>query len=131
MKRLVVLLCLAFAFPTGFAQAARRAHATIGPPIGVAALMRDAGKHKGPVLVEGVVAKVFPRAQKLGVIDTVEFRRCGVVTCAEEMLPVRWKGAMPEPKALVRMEGEVQKGPAGFEFVARSVETVRPARASQ
>lgn len=121
MKGLVLAFCLAFAFPGGAALAAEKAHATAGPALEVSAFMRDVEKHKGPVVVEGVVSQVYSKEQRLGLIDAAEFKRCGVVTCATEVLPVRWSGKMPEAKDVVRVEGEVKKGAAGLEFVARSV----------
>jgi hypothetical protein len=126
MKRVALALCLALTVPAGVVQATEKAHATTEPTLAVAALMRDAERHKGPVVVEGVVSRVYAKEQKLGLIDTAEFKRCGTVTCADMVLPVRWTGSMPEPKALVRIEGEVRKGAAGLEFLARSLEKVSP-----
>lgn len=66
MKHLVLALCLALAVPCGAAMAAEKAHAKAGAALEVSALMRGAQRHKGPVVVEGVVSQVFPKEQKLG-----------------------------------------------------------------
>jgi len=126
MKRLVLTLCLALALPAAvvFAEEAPA-------PLDVSALMLNVEQVKGVVFVEGVVAKVYPKEQRFGMIDTEEFKRCGVVTCADMVLPVRWSGAMPEPKNIVRVEGEVQKNAGRLEFVARSVEKAASAEAGK
>jgi hypothetical protein len=102
------------------------ADAKAAPALQVSEVMRAPDRLKGPLRVEGVVSKVFAKEQMLGLIDAAEFRKCGVVTCADEVLPVRWKGAMPPVKSLVRVEGQVQKTGEKLEFVARSVEKVGP-----
>jgi hypothetical protein len=127
MRRLVLALCLALTVPIGSVQAGDKVPPKSGAALEVSALMREVDKHKGPLRVEGVVSKVFPKEQKLGLIDAAEFRKCGVVTCAEMVLPVQWNGAMPEVKSLVRLEGEIRDAGGKLEFVARSLEKV-PAR---
>ncbi len=129
MRARVAVVALALLVPVQFVWGAEKAQPAAAPgsapsaeALEVSALMRDATKYKGPVQVEGIVSNVFPKDQKLGLIDTAEFKHCGVVTCAEMVLPVRWNGAMPEPKSLVRVEGEIQKNGARLEFVARSLE---------
>lgn len=129
--RMVSAVCLALTLSSAAAKAVEKAPPVKASALGVATLMGEPEKHRGPVLVEGVVAKVFPKEQKLGVIDADEFRRCGTVTCAAEILPVKWAGALPEPKSFVRIEGEIRKGAAGLEFVARSVEKIQPAQAGK
>ena len=94
------------------------------PVLEVSTVMREADNHKGAMRLEGVVSKVFPKEQRLGLIDSAEFKKCGVVTCADMVLPVRWNGAMPEAKSIVRLEGEIQKTGEKLEFVARSLEMV-------
>jgi len=123
------LIAVALLAPVPFASGTETAQpvAVSAEPaavLDVSALMREPDKHKGVVRIEGVVSRVYPKDQKLGLIDTEEFKRCGVVTCADMVLPVRWTGVMPEPKAHVRLDGEVQKSDRGLEFVANSLETV-------
>lgn len=127
MKSLVLALSFFVALSCGVALAADKPAAALE----VSALMKGAEQHKGLVVVEGVVARVFPKDQRFGLIDKEEFKRCGVVTCAGAVLPVRWTGAMPESKNTVRIEGEVKKAGGGLEFVARSVEKVQTAGAGK
>ncbi len=129
MKIRTALMALALLAPVPFASGTETAQPVAASArqetvLDVSTLMREPEKHPGPVQVEGVVSRVYPEDQKLGLIDTGEFKRCGVITCADMVLPVRWAGAMPEPKAQVRLDGEVRKSGRGFEFVARSLETV-------
>ncbi len=129
MRVCAALIALALLAPVPFASGTETAQpvaASAEPAsvLDVSALMREPDKHQGPVRVEGVVSRVYPKDQKLGLIDTEEFKRCGVVTCADMVLPVRWAGAMPEPKAHVRLDGEIRKSDRGLEFVANSLETV-------
>src|SRR5512137_1292408 len=134
MKRWIPVVGLALLIPAALVASAEKAPAPAavsaaknGPVLEVAALMREVDKHKGPLRVEGVVSKVFPKEQRLGLIDAAEFKKCGVVTCADMVLPVQWNGAMPEVKSLVRLDGEIRDAGGKLEFVARSLEKV-PAR---
>jgi hypothetical protein len=129
MKRWILALCLALLFlpslGTGTEKEGLSPAVGSVPVLEVSALMREGDGHKGPVRVEGVVSRVFPKEQKLGLIDAAEFKRCGVVTCADLTLPVQWSGPMPEVKSLVRLEGEIQKSGQRLEFVAKSLEKVQ------
>ena len=94
--------------------------------VGVEALMKNVDQHKGSVRVEGVVSAASAERQSLTLIDTRELEECGVTTCAQLKLPVRWTGTMPAVRAIVRVDGEVQRQPDGkLVFVARGVEQVR------
>ena len=130
MKARIAIIALAMLVPVHVVAGAERvqpaASGSVQPAavLEVSTLMREIDKHKGPVRVEGVVSRVFPKDQKLGLIDAAEFRKCGVVTCADMVLPVRWSGAMPEVKNLVRLEGEIRDAGGKLEFVARSLEKV-------
>jgi len=119
-----LLVALPFASGAEKAQTAIAGSTRSAAVLDVSTLMREAEKHQGPIRVEGVVSRVYPKDQKLGLIDTAEFKRCGVVTCADLVLPVRWAGAMPEPKTQVRLEGEIRKSGEGMEFVANALEKV-------
>lgn len=126
MRSLFFALSLALALGGGALAAGKPVAA-----LEVTALMQGAEQHRGLVVVEGVVSRVFPKEQKFGLIDKEEFKRCGVVTCAGAVLPVRWTGPMPESKNTVRVEGEVKKAGGGLEFVARSVEKAQPGGAGK
>lgn len=121
---LTMLLSAPFPSGTAMAQSAALKAAPSDGVLDVSTLMREAKQLEGSIRVEGVVSQVFPKEQKLGLIDAAEFKRCGVVTCADLVLPVRWSGTMPEPKTHVRLEGEIQKLGVRMEFAAKSLEKV-------
>jgi hypothetical protein len=128
MTRWIPPVFLVFLLPAAFAAGAEKVQpltATRSAPVlEVSTFMREIDKQKGVVRVEGIVSAVFVKEQKLGLIDAAEFRRCGVVTCADMVLPVQWKGPMPEVKSLVRLEGVIRKNGEKLEFVAKSLEKV-------
>lgn len=124
MKKILFGCCGAAAI----AVAVMRAPAAAEPQgaIGVEALMKNIDQQKGSVRVEGVVSAASAERKSLTLIDTRELEECGVTTCAQLKLPVRWTGTMPPVRAIVRVDGEVQQQPDGkLLFVARGVEEVR------
>ena len=124
MRNIMPWCCGAAALFVGIARltAAGEPQGTVG----VEALMKNIDQHKGSVRVEGVVSAASAERQLLTLIDTRELDECGVTTCAQLKLPVRWTGAMPPVRAIVRVDGEVQRQPGGkLVFVARGVEEVR------
>jgi len=129
MKRWVSVVCLVLIAATASAANPEKtspASAATGTKSGavleISTLLREDGKVKGPIRIEGVVSKVFPKEQRLGLIDAAEFKKCGVVTCADFVLPVRWGGAMPQVKSLVQLEGEIRESGGKLEFVATSLQ---------
>ena len=123
MRKLVLGCCGAAAMVVGIASLPVAAESQA---VGVEALMKNVDEHKGPVRVEGVVSAASAERQLLTLIDTRELDECGVTTCAQLKLPVRWTGVMPPVRAIVRVDGEVQRQPDGkLVFVARGVEEVR------
>lgn len=76
--------------------------------------------------VEGVVSAVWPQQGRLGLIDAEEFKRCGVVTCAQMTLPVLWGGEMPLVASTVHVTGEVTKKGMRLMFEASVLDTVQP-----
>jgi hypothetical protein len=92
------------------------------PTIGVEKLMKNVEQHRGSIRVEGVVSATSAEHRSLTLIDLRELRECGVTTCAEFKLPVRWTGPMPAVQSIVRVEGEVQETGGKFVFVATSLE---------
>ena len=135
MKRWLSVVLLALAGPVVLAASAdKQAAAPVpgtkgGRVLEVSALLREADRTKGPVRIEGVVSKVYPKEQRLGLIDAAEFKKCGMVSacCDNQILPVQWTGSMPAVKSLVLLEGEIRDTGGKLEFVARSLEKV-PAR---
>ncbi|MBI5017868.1 MAG: hypothetical protein HZB55_20545 [Deltaproteobacteria bacterium] len=127
MKPWTLAVCIALLAPAavvGGVEKTPAPAAKAGTILEVSTLMREVDKHKGPIRVEGVVSKVFPKEQQLGLMDAAEFKKCGRVTCADMVLPVRWGGAMPDVKSLVRLDGEIRKSGEKLEFVAKSLEKV-------
>lgn len=93
-------------------------------PLGVRQLMQNVSKHTGNTQVEGVVAQVSPEHQLVGLIDRQEFEECNSVTCAKLILPVRWKGEMPEIKDHLLIEGLVGEEQGRMMFMAESLKTL-------
>jgi hypothetical protein len=135
MKRRFALIGLAMLVPVQYASGAQSPCAPAaaaptgakgGSVVAVAALMSGVDQYRGTIRVEGLVRKVFPKEQKLGLIDATEFRKSGMISacCANQILPVQWSGPMPEMKSVVLMEGEIRKVGDKFEFAARSLEKV-------
>jgi len=94
-----------------------------GRALGVEEFMRSVDSHQGEVVVEGVVSAVSTSERRVALIDTGEFEHCGVVTCAEYTLPVRWSGELPAVEDRVRVRGSV--GDEGGKLVFVAVETVK------
>jgi len=95
-------------------------------PLGVEELMRNVSRHRGSVLVEGVVSGLLPGRRGVGLIDLKELEECGVTTCAPLTLPVHWKGTLPATKELVLARGRVGRVDGKLAFVATSLEVIRP-----
>lgn len=95
--------------------------------IGVDVLMRAPDKYQGTVRVRGMVSSVFPKEQRLGLLDAVYLNCCSSPCDGTPILPVRWIGVMPTIKTLVLVTGEIQRAGEKLEFVAKSIETVEPA----
>ena len=96
------------------------------PILSVTELMKNVARHRGPVRVEGVVSAVDPGQQAIILIETREFKACGVTNCASLYLPVRWSGPMPQVRDLVRLEGEVKEWAGKLVFEARTLKKLLP-----
>ena len=120
--RWMVGYCGALALAAGVAAGPVRAEDR--PIVGVEALMKNVAQHRGPMRVEGVVSATSAAHQSLTLIDTRELQKCGVTTCAEFKLPVRWGGPMPAVRSVVRIEGEVREADGKRMFVATAVEKI-------
>lgn len=103
-----------------------------GAVYGVESLMRSGiGPSPETVVVEGVVSTIAPADKMFALIDTSEFETCGVTTCAELTLPVRWDGAMPGERETIRATGTIQTVDGKLAFVARNIEPVTPVPAER
>jgi hypothetical protein len=87
--------------------------------LGVDQFMTSVSRYRGPVLIEGVVSGVFPRNRMVALIDTNEFKACGVTTCAKLTLPIQWTGQMPRIQDTVRVAGQVQQLKGKLVFVGQ------------
>ena len=96
------------------------------PILAVDTLMRNVGHHRGVVRVLGVVSAISEKDHTLALIDTREFQECGVTTCASLQLPVRWEGALPAERDMVRITGEVKEINGKLLFIAQALEKASP-----
>lgn len=132
MKRFILVLLLTLIFPMvlicnggrneGVLSAAFAAESGTGKTVGVDQLMKNVEKYRGSISVEGVVSAVSAREHMLSLIDTQEFKKCRVTTCATLTLPVRWAGAMPSIKDQVRVEGEIKEHKGKLVFEAKTLQ---------
>lgn len=100
--------------------------AVAGPPvIEVDSLMKAPEKYPGIIRVQGMVRKLYPKEQRLGLLDALFMNCCSTPCDSEKLLPVKWTGDMPRVRALVLATGEARKTGGTFEFVATSLETVK------
>lgn len=76
----------------------------------------------GEIMLRGVVFGVNESDHVFGIIDSGEFESCGVLTCAEILLPVRFSGDLPKPSAVVNVKGRVVRGDEGLIIEAKGVE---------
>ncbi len=103
-----------------------QAEVAAAPPkvLGVDEFMKNVDRYQGKVSLEGVVSAVVAEQQAISLIDTKEFRACGVTTCAQLTLPVQWRGPMPAVSDQIRVEGQAQEVKGKLIFVADKVEKV-------
>ncbi len=129
MIRFILVVILTFIIPVGNAgrtgvalPPVYAAESEMGATVGVDQLMKNVDKHRGSINVEGVVSAVSPKDHMLSLIDTQEFKKCAVVTCATLTLPVRWLGTMPSIKDQVRIEGEIKENRGKLIFEAKTLQ---------
>lgn len=79
---------------------------------------------KGEFVLRAVVAGVKESEGVLSVIDSREYESCGVLTCAENYLPVKVGGKLPQPKTVVELTGLVVKNDKGLLFEASRLDVV-------
>jgi len=117
---LLVLVLAALIAESRTKGAPKAVHAAPAPgePLGVDTLMKQKAPPAGLLLVEGAVSTISPAEKTLLLIDSTELKACGVTTCAELTLPVRWEGKMPAVKEIVRLRGQVKSEGEKLIFVA-------------
>ena len=82
-------------------------------------------KFPSEVTLRAVVAGVNESEGVFSVIDSREFEKCGVLTCARYYLPVKVEGELPKPKALLEITGKVVRSEKGLVFEANQMEAAR------
>ena len=87
-------------------------------------LAKSPGGFKGEIVLRGVVAGVRKPEGVFGVIDAREVESCGVLTCAKNLLPIKFEGEAPELKAIVQITGHVVRDKKGLIIEAKHVELV-------
>ena len=85
-------------------------------------LAKSPGDFKGQIVLRAIVMGVKESEGVFGVIDSREFESCGALTCAENILPVKFSGRLPEPKAVVEITGRLIQGKRGLVIEAGRVE---------
>ena len=90
--------------------------------LGIEQLMKEVDNYRGEIRVEGVVSSVLPANQMLSLIDTREFKECGITTCAQFTLPVHWSGSMPAVEETVLIDGTVREIEGKLIFEAKGLE---------
>lgn len=93
--------------------------------LNVEELIKNPEYYRGLLRVEGVVSFVSPERQTVALIDTQEFIKCGVTTCASLTLPVHWLGAMPHVENTVQVVGEIQTKNGKLVFVAHTLDIIQ------
>ncbi len=94
-----------------------------GEVLSVVQLMNNVDRYKGPVRVQGVVTAVVPDKHMIALVDTEQFKQCGILSCPTYLvLPVLWSGARPSPKEAVTVEGQIKESGGKLAFEANKIE---------
>lgn len=119
----------AFLYQSNTAQAQSEQTATAEEqPLGyihVDELAKDPHAYPGEIVLRAVVAKSNESEGVVSVIDSREFESCGQLKCAENYLPVKISGTLPEPKTLLLITGQVIRDKHGLVFQATQVKKVQ------
>jgi len=81
-------------------------------------LARNPEDYRGEIVLRAVVAGVNGSEGVFGVIDAREFESCGELTCAENTLPVKFAGDLPEPRTVVAITGRLVREKRGLRDVS-------------
>jgi len=74
----------------------------------------DPSAYTGTIKVKGVVANVSPAETTFALIDSREYKNCGVVTCASKFVHVHYAGSLPNVKEELVVTGEMVSSPNGY-----------------
>jgi hypothetical protein len=86
--------------------------------------MADPEAFPGEIVLRGVVAGRNEAAGAFALVDLREYERCGAEACADEIVPVRYAGALPDVGRTVRVRGRVRRSDEGMVFAADEVEVI-------
>ncbi len=125
----VVVVGIAYAFMrdgAGFPvqRAAAESQAAVRKVVHVDELAAKPEEFNGEFVLRGVVAGVKESEGVISVIDSREYESCGVLTCAENYLPVKLTGKLPQPKTVVELTGRIVKSDKGLLFEASDLDVV-------
>lgn len=70
--------------------------------------MRSVERYPGTVRIKGVVSVVDTNQKTFALIDSGEFQKCRITSCAQLVLPVRWDKDMPDISQTVVVTGAVR-----------------------
>ncbi len=85
--------------------------------------MKEVDRHKGPISIQGVVTAVVPDKRMMAVVDTEQFKQCGLLQCPSYLvLPVIWSGDMPALKDAVIIQGQIKESGGKLAFEANKIE---------
>jgi hypothetical protein len=94
-----------------------------GAVLGVDQFMKEVDRHKGPISIRGIVTAVVPDKRMMAVVDTDQFKQCGLLQCPSYLvLPVMWSGAMPALKDAVVIQGQIRESGGKLAFEANKIE---------
>ncbi len=125
-------MCLSLMLAIGLIFAAPVCPQNQDPAIlGVDAFMRHPEGYAGAVRVQGMVSAVSAADHTLALIDTQGCQDCGVTTCSRLQLPVRWEGALPVVRDMVRVTGGVKEINGKLLFIATALEKAPPPQESK
>ncbi len=82
--------------------------------LNVNSVASDPSAYKGSIQVQGVVANVNTSDSTFFLIDSREYKACGVLTCATKFVPVRYTGTQPKVKEELLVTGEMVSSEKGY-----------------
>jgi len=131
LASVVIVAGISYAFVSGNQNPPRAiVSASITPDsavkvVNVDELALESGNFTGEFVLRGVVAGVRETEGLLALIDSREFEACGVLTCADNTLPVRYAGPLPTPGTMVEVTGRIVRNERGLVINATQIQVVK------
>jgi len=97
----------------------------VGRVVQVDEIAKGPGVFQNEFVLRGAVAGIRKTEGVFAVIDAREFKLCGVLTYANNTIPVKFTGDLPAPRSIVEITGRVVKDKKGLVIAARRVEIVK------